>query len=134
MMGGTQNNIHELGFSSSGYFYVVDNTVTTLRYAARTTYSVVSPTLVWFSLPNSAPELYINNNDSISATFEVYFGTYPNEFRWVSGRGIYLARRQEVNGANGFMRMNVKELAIFTSSLSADQIKLFRNDMLTRYP
>lgn len=136
MLGGTQNNIHEIGFVDSGFWFVVDITNTgTLRYAARTTTNIAPSNLIWFDFTNASNvRVYLEDGVSPTATLSTYAGTFTNNFIWQSGYGIYLARRKEVSGGQGFTRMDVKELAIFTSSLSTEQAKEFRTEMLNRYP
>lgn len=138
MLGGTQNNIHEIGFVDSGLWYIVDVTNTgTTRYAARTATNIAPSNLIWFDFTNSASgvQVYLEDGASPTATVVRYAGgSFTNNFIWQSGYGIYLARRQEVSGGQGFTRMDVKELAIFTSSLTTEQAKRFRTEILTRYP
>jgi len=136
MLGGTQNNIHEIGFVDLGFWFVVDITNTgTLRYATRTTTNIAPSNLIWFDFTNASDvRVYLEDGASPTATLSTYAGTFTNNFIWQSGYGIYLARRKEVSGGQGFTRMDVKELAIFTSSLSTEQAKEFRTEMLNRYP
>ena len=138
MMGGTQANIHQIGTNVNGAWFVTNQSGSTITYASRTlTTNIISPmpTVLWFNFASgSSPTIYTNNNDVIKATLEVYLGTYNNAFTWVNNSEIYLGRRKEVSGANGFIQMNVKELAIFTSALSFNEIKSFREEMLARWP
>ena len=136
ILGGTQDIIHEIGFRDAGYWYVVDKTGTgTLRYGIRTTTNIAPSNLIWFDFTNASNvRVYLEDGASPTATLSTYAGTFTNNFIWQSGYGIYLARRGQVSGGNGFMRMDVKELAIFTSSLSTEQAKEFRTEMLNRYP
>ncbi len=136
ILGGTQDIIHEIGFRDAGYWYVVDRTNEgTLRYATRTTTDIAPSNLIWFDFTNASDvRVYLEDGVSPTATLSTYAGTFTNNFIWQSGYGIYLARREQVTGTNGFMRMDVKELAIFTTALTTDQAKEFRTDILTRYP
>ncbi len=136
MLGGTQNTVHEIGFTSSGFWYIVDiRSAGTIRYATRTTTNIAPSNLIWFDFTNASDvRVYLEDGASPTATLSTYAGTFTNNFLWQSGYGIYLARRGEVSGGNGFMRMDVKELAIFTTALTTDQAKEFRTDILTRYP
>ena len=145
LLGSTQDNIHELGAfvpsipAGAFLWYVIDDPspAAPLRYAARTGVKISSPTAsaLWFNFESgSAPLVYTDNNDTIKATFSIYSGTYNNRFTWTSGSGIYLARRKEVLSNLGHMRVNVKELAIFTSSRTYAEIDAFRDDMLARWP
>jgi len=136
MMGGTQNIIHEMGYVDGAYWYVVDVIPAgTIRYATRTTTNIAPSNLIWFDFTNASDvRVYLEDGASPTATLSTYAGTFTNNFIWQSGYGIYLARRGQVSGGNGFTRMDVKELAIFTTALTTEQAKEFRTDMLTRYP
>ena len=138
LLGGTQNNIHEIAHNAAGYWNIVDATNASTRYGARTTTNIISPMpkVLWFDFKNgtNAVNVYTDDNSSIKASMARYAGTYNNLFTWLSGYSIYLGRRLQVYLGEGFMRVNVKELAIFTSSLSYAEVDLFRTQMLGRWP
>ena len=138
LLGGTQNNIHEIAHNAAGYWNIVDATNASTRYGARTTTNIISPMpkVLWFDFETgtNAVKVYTDDNSSIKASMARYTGTYNNLFTWLSGYRMYLGRRQQVSGGNGFMRVNVKELAIFTSSLSYAEVDAFRTEMLARWP
>lgn len=133
MLGGTQNNIHEAFFYTAGvggyYWYFVEVSGS-LAYGSRGI-SPIGTQLLWADFTNGASNILVypeyENEGYIHST---YAGTFTNRFRWNSGSGIYLGRRQEGNNA----QMYVKELAIFTSSLSTEQGKTFREQMISRWP
>ena len=136
IMGGTQNNIHEIGFTDLGYWFVVDiDDVGTLRYATRTLTDIAPSNLIWFDFTNDSDvQVYVEDNASPIATMNTYAGAFTNNFIWQSGYGIYLARRKETSGGGSYIRMDVKELAIFTTALTAEEAKEFRTEMLNRNP
>jgi hypothetical protein len=138
LLGGTQNNIHEIAHNASGFWNIVDATNASVRYGARTTTNIISPMpkVLWFDFETgtNAVNVYTDDNSSIKASMARYTGTYNNLFTWLSGYSMYLGRRQQVSGAAGYMRVNVKELAIFTSSLSYAEVDAFRTEMLARWP
>ena len=138
LLGGTQNNIHEIAHNAAGYWNIVDATNASTRYGARTTTNIISPMpkVLWFDFETgtNAVKVYTDDNSSIKASMARYTGTYNNLFTWLSGYSMYLGRRQQVSGGSGFMRVNVKELAIFTSSLSYEEVDAFRTEMLARWP
>jgi len=138
LLGGTQNNVHEIAHNAAGFWNIVDATNVSVRYGARTTTNIISPMpkVLWFDFETgtNAVNVYTDDNSSIKASMARYTGTYNNLFTWLSGYSMYLGRRQQVSGAAGYMRVNVKELAIFTSSLSYAEVDAFRTEMLARWP
>ncbi len=138
LLGGTQNNVHEIAHNAAGFWNIVDATNVSVRYGARTTTNIISPMpkVLWFDFETgtNAVNVYTDDNSSIKASMARYTGTYNNLFTWLSGYSMYLGRRQQVSGGSGFMRVNVKELAIFTSSLSYEEVDAFRTEMLARWP
>lgn len=140
IMGGTQNNIHEIAHNASGFWNIVDaragDAAVSPRYGVRTTTNLISPVprALWFDFTNGSDvNVYTDANSSVKATMATFTGTYNNLFTWSSGYRMYLGRRQQVSGGSGYMRMRVKELAIFTSSLSYEEVDAFRTQMLARW-
>lgn len=131
--GGSQNNIHEFNayFNSGGYYwYTIERLNAALTYANRGTDDVGS-TLIWLDFANGGTNInmYIDGSDT-AYTQAAYTGTFNNRFRWESGYNILIGRRQEGNYANYYL----KELAIFTDSLTFSEGDAFRDDMNTRWP
>ena len=142
IMGGTQNNIHEIAHNASGFWNIVDarpgDAAVSPRYGVRTNTNLISPVpkILWFYFPTgfNAVSVYKDLEEFTTANMATFVGTYNNAFTWSSGYRIYLGRRLQVSGGSGYMRMNVKELAIFTSSISYDQLNAYRRQMLARWP
>jgi len=140
IMGGTQNNIHEIAHNASGFWNIVDaragDSAASPRYGVRTTTNLISPVprALWFDFTSGSDvNVYTDASSSVKATMARFIGTYNNLFTWQSGYRMYLGRRQQVSGGSGYMRMRVKELAIFTSSLSYEEVDAFRTQMLARW-
>lgn len=146
ILGGSQNNIHQIATSASGFWSILDAPpplAGAVRYGVRTNTNIAfpRPILLWFDFENgtNAVNVYTDDNISPIASMGTYTGTFNNLFTWTSGSRIYLARRQSTTGGPvlgvtyGRIKMNVKELAIFTSSLSYEQGNLVRTQMLNRW-
>lgn len=129
ILGGSQHNIHEWYFTNTtDNWYIVERLASGLTYAAQN--GALGSTLTWTDLVNYAAPRYFTNTNTSGTNLTVYFGTYPNRLRWESGYGIYVGRRHEGNYMTGY----IKEIAIFTDSLTDAQAKAFRTDMYTRWP
>ena len=133
MAGGSQANIHEFNafFNSGGFFwYTIEQLTSGLTYASRGT-NDVGTTLIWLDFANGGSNInmYVDTSGT-TYTQSAYVGTFNNRLRWQSGYNIYVGRRHEGNYANFYL----KELAIFTDSLTYSEGNAFRNDMNTRWP
>lgn len=130
ILGGTQNGIHEWYYTNvTNNWYIVEQLISGLTYASQN--GVLGNTVTWTDLVNYAAPRYFTDNNTTGVDMNVYAGTYTNRFRWESARQIYLGRRDQ-SGAN--ITGYIKEIAIFTTSLTDEQAKSFRSTMYTRWP
>lgn len=126
LLGGTQSGIHEFYFAS----YIV-------QYGTDANWGVdnagLGTTTTWVDFTNYATPrtVYDTNNYSTNNTLNVYFGTFPNYFRWLSGFGIYLGKR---GNDDSYGQFYIKEIAIFTSAQSLEKIQAFRDAVNIRWP
>lgn len=131
ILGGTQDNIHEWYFTAtSNNWYIVEvlgGTGTT--YAAQN--GGIGTKTTWNDFLNYAYPAYFTDTSNTANALSVYAGTFTNRFRWQSGKSIYFGRRFNA-GAN--FQGYIKEIAIFTSNITAAQAQAFRDSMNSRWP
>jgi hypothetical protein len=134
-LGGTQNNIHEVYFQPGGNdkWFVVEQLANNTVYGAETAVGDAATNAVWidFESAGSFP-YYYNDVDYTPTIMSVYTGVYRARFRWEGGYDMYLGRRKQP-GQEAYLSASLKEVAIFTSSLSTATATEFRNQMLLRW-
>jgi hypothetical protein len=129
ILGGSQHNIHEWYYTNvANDWYIVERLFAALTYAASG--GQAGTTATWTDLVNGTAPRYYKNSDTTYGSHTVYAGTYNNRLRWESGYGLYVGRRHEGN----YGQFYCKEIAIFTTSLSAADATLFRDSMMSRWP
>lgn len=135
--GGSIYNIHEFYYyvSANASKYIVESDLngTGFTYAAQGGQS--GTTATWIDMVNySAPAYHLNSSATPSGNMTVYAGTYTNRFWWPSGN-IYLGiRKGSLTGDGGYLQGYIKEIAIFTTSLTEAQGATFLAAMNARWP
>lgn len=134
ILGGTQNGIHEWYYTNDiDDWYIVEmNTAGSLIYAAST--GAVGTRITWTDLVNYTAPRYFLDTSTTGTDLAVYFGTYPNRFRWEAAYAMWLGARGTAGTPGSFFQGYIKEVAIFTTSLTDTQAKSFRSTMDTRWP
>ncbi len=133
-LGGTQNNIHEVWFQPgfNDKWFIVQQLSGGISYGAETAANITFNDIIWIDFVNGTvrPQYY----DASSATavnMNVYLGSYTSSFTWQQNTRILLGTR---NIALNSISASIQEIAIFTTPLTIEQGKLFRTQMLGRYP
>jgi hypothetical protein len=133
LTGNTTNNIHQFPayFNLGGFFwYYIENIAGSLTYANRGTVDLAT-TAIWADFTNGGTSIVqYANADTTGYDHPSYLGTFNNRIRMPSGNGVYIGRRHEGNYANFYL----KELALFTTSLTVSQGLEFRDSMNARWP
>lgn len=132
LLGGSFYGIHEFLFAAS---YIVEgNGSGSYTYAAQS--GGVGSQLTWVDLVNStAPRLITDaNNWNSGNNLSVYAGSYTNRFWWPSGNILLGIRQNSLSGDGGYASGYIKEIAIFTTSLTAVQAQAFQSAILARWP
>lgn len=136
-MGSTLATIHELLFYAASantgqYLVQYNDSGSGLSFASSG--GIAGTQLTWIDfVNNSVTQNYYDNGDIAYRPFQftTYFGTWPGYFRFVSGTRMILGNRGLFDAP---LSASIKEIAIFTSSLSAISVQQFRNSMYTRWP
>lgn len=123
------------GSGSNNYWFVweaVEGGL--LPYSTKTDLNLTLNNNVWidFTTSASAPIYYHDgaNTGTLMVPNDPYGGTFTNRFRFPSGSSIRVARGAQVNSE---IPVNMKEIAIFTTPLTTEQGKEFRQGMISRW-
>lgn len=123
------------GSGSANYWFVweaVEGGL--LPYSTKTGLNLTLNNNVWldFTTSASAPIYYHDgaNTGTLMVPNTPYGGTFTNRFRFPSGSPILVARGAQFNSE---IPVNMKEIAIFTTPLTTEQGKEFRQGMISRW-
>lgn len=128
ILGGTQNNIHEVYFTNiTNNWYIVEAQTGGNIWGSLNGTIGASDILLDF-VTTSGPIEYLDGSNG-GSIHTVYFGTFPNRIRWQSGYQLYVGRRQQGN----YGQFYLKELAIYTNWTLTEAFAI-RNEMRSRWP
>ena len=142
MLGSSHYGIHAVLFTPDGanYYCTEGNAEgTDYTYASQLftldeqELGVLGTRIAWLDFVNNATKIdhYPDVGNSPTGIFVPYAGTFDNQMEWPAGATMILGDRGE--GGN-FLAGAIKEIAIFTTSQSASDIKAFRAEMNSRWP
>jgi hypothetical protein len=131
LLGGSFYNLHEFYFE--GTYIVEGDNAGGLTYAAQN--GSPGNKLTWVDFINgAAPQFYHDSSPTLAGTLTVYSGVYTNRFWWPDGNILLGIRQASLDGDGGYVGGYIKEIAIFTTSLTVDQGRAFQTNVMSRWP
>jgi hypothetical protein len=125
---------HYPGVASNFWRGVEVNASSVAVYDTRAATDPVATTAVWYDYVNGSNLVVTGNTSDTGVTATTFSGTYQPRARLYSTFPLYVGRHPVFTPPTRVPNVYVKEIALFTRSLTTTEAKSFRTEMFERWP